>query len=62
MNTILDRIVAAKRREIAERRARISDGELEKRLPAAPPVRDFRAALLRGAGIGIIAEVKKASP
>jgi len=62
MNTILDRIVAAKRREIAERCARIADGELEKRLPAARPARDFRAALLRGAGIGIIAEVKKASP
>src|SRR3989442_607159 len=62
MSAILDRIVASKRREIAERRERIPAADLEKRLPAAPPVRDFRAALLRGRGIGIIAEVKKASP
>jgi len=60
--TILDQIVASKQREIAERRARVTVVELERRLSAAPPVRDFRAALLRGPGIGIIAEVKKASP
>jgi indole-3-glycerol phosphate synthase len=35
---------------------------LEARLAAAPPVRDFRAALEQGPGLGIIAEVKKASP
>ena len=62
MTTILDRIVAGKRREIAERRMRVSAAELEQRLPAAAPVRDFRAALVRGPGLGIIAEVKKASP
>ena len=28
----------------------------------APPLRDFRAALERGPGVGVIAEVKKASP
>jgi indole-3-glycerol phosphate synthase len=60
--TILDQIVASKQREIAERRVRVTVAELEKRLSAAPPVRDLRAALLRGPGIGIIAEVKKASP
>jgi indole-3-glycerol phosphate synthase len=62
MTTILQRIVDAKRREIAERQARVSQRELEARLAEAPPVRDFRAALVRGPGIGIIAEVKKASP
>ena len=62
MSTILDRIVAAKRQEIEQRRAAISESELEARLADAPPARDFRAALERGPGIGIIAEVKKASP
>ena len=62
MTTILDRIVASKQQEITERRARFPAVELEKRLSAAPPVRDFRMALMRGPGMGIIAEVKKASP
>ncbi len=62
MSDILDRIVAAKRQEIDRRRAEIPLRELEARLADAPPVRDFRAALERGPGIGIIAEVKKASP
>lgn len=62
MTTILDRIVASKRRELAERRERVPVAELAKRLPAAPPVRDFRAALTAGPGLGVIAEVKKASP
>ncbi len=60
--TILDKIVASKRREIEERRARAPERELEKRLADAPPVRDFRAALEAGPGVGVIAEVKKASP
>lgn len=60
--TILDRIVAEKRREIAERRACLSERELEARLMAAPAVRDFRAALERATGVAVIAEVKKASP
>jgi indole-3-glycerol phosphate synthase len=62
MGNILDRIVAAKRKEIERRRDAVPLGELESRLADAPPVRDFRAALQRGPGIGIIAEVKKASP
>lgn len=62
MTTILDEIVAKKRQEIAERSALVPLAELAKRLPDAPPVRDFREALLRGGGMGIIAEVKKASP
>jgi indole-3-glycerol phosphate synthase len=60
--TVLDRIVAAKRREIAEAGARIPATELERRLSDAPPVRDFRAALEVSDEVRIIAEVKKASP
>jgi indole-3-glycerol phosphate synthase len=62
MTAILDRIVVSKRHEIAERQARVPRQMLERQLATAPPVRDFRAALERGRGIGIIAEVKKASP
>jgi indole-3-glycerol phosphate synthase len=62
MNNILDRIVASKRREIEERRQQTTAAELESRLAMAPTVRDFRAALEKGPGLGIIAEVKKASP
>jgi indole-3-glycerol phosphate synthase len=60
--TILNKIVAAKRQEIAERRARTPERELEGRLSEAPPARDFRAALERGPGVQLLAEVKKASP
>src|SRR5437867_76728 len=62
MSTILDRIVAAKRQEIERQRAEMPERQLDARLAEAPPVRDFRAALEAGRGIGIIAEVKKASP
>jgi indole-3-glycerol phosphate synthase len=60
--TVLDRIVASKRREIADARDRTPAGDLERRLCDAPPVRDFRAALEVPGGVRIIAEVKKASP
>lgn len=62
MSTILDKIVQHKRREIEESRAAGPLAELERRLPEAPPVRDFRAALETASGVAIIAEVKKASP
>ncbi|MCI0638092.1 MAG: indole-3-glycerol phosphate synthase TrpC [Gemmataceae bacterium] len=62
MPDILDRIVAAKRQETAERRRSVPMETLEKMLSGAPRVRDFRAALEQGPGLGIIAEVKKASP
>jgi indole-3-glycerol phosphate synthase len=61
-STILDRIVAAKHREIADACARTPAADLERRLAGAPPVRDFRAALDAPGGVRIIAEVKKASP
>jgi indole-3-glycerol phosphate synthase len=62
MATILDTIVASKRKEIDAGRARVPDRELERRLAEAPPVRDFRAALETRPGVQVIAEVKKASP
>lgn len=62
MPTILDRIVANKPAEIAAARARVSEAELERRLAALPPSRDFRAALEHGHELRLIAEVKKASP
>jgi indole-3-glycerol phosphate synthase len=62
MATILERIVADKRREIAERKVRTPARELGRRLAGAFPVRDFRAALEGPGRIQVIAEVKKASP
>jgi indole-3-glycerol phosphate synthase len=62
MSTILDDIVSHKRQEITEARSRVSEADLERRAQAMPPVRDFRAALERGPGVQVIAEVKKASP
>ena len=60
--TILDRIVATKREEVARAKAAASEGELRRRAAAAPPVRDFLGALRRAGPIRLIAEVKKASP
>lgn len=62
VTTILDRIVADKRREIAEAKAARPESELRAALADAPPVRDFFAALAAPGDIKLIAEVKKASP
>jgi indole-3-glycerol phosphate synthase len=62
MSDILGRIVASKRREIAEARDRVSEAELERRLADAPPVRDFRSVLDRPGTVQVLAEVKRASP
>ena len=60
--TILECIVAEKRREIAALAARESIDRLRERAAMAPPPRDFFAALARPGRIRLIAEVKKASP
>ncbi len=60
-DTILDRIVADKREELAAAQRRVPFAELKARLPQAPPLRPFSAAL-RGDSVRLIAEVKKASP
>lgn len=62
MPTILDKIVATKRTEIARAQAGLPIEELKARLKDAPPVRDFFAPLASGGSIKLIAEVKKASP
>ncbi|MGD9645787.1 MAG: indole-3-glycerol phosphate synthase TrpC [Pirellulales bacterium] len=62
MSTILDQIVAEKRREIAAARAALPERELTARLADAPPLRDFFAALAAPGPIKLIAEIKKASP
>jgi indole-3-glycerol phosphate synthase len=62
MSDVLEKIVTDKRKEIeAAKRARPEE-LLRERLAAAPPVRDFAAALRSGNSPRVIAEVKKASP
>ncbi len=63
--TILDKIAAYKREEVAKAKAEIAESELEVMALDALPVRSFRGALEReiAAGrYGLIAEIKKASP
>ncbi|QDU58486.1 indole-3-glycerol phosphate synthase TrpC [Aeoliella mucimassa] len=62
MPTILDKIVATKRQEIARAQSQTPLQELQSQLADAPPVRDFFAALAADGPIKLIAEVKKASP
>lgn len=62
MSTILDKIVATKREEIARRKAEHSEPELRDALADAPSTRDFFAPLAADGPIKLIAEVKKASP
>ncbi|HEY2395818.1 MAG TPA: indole-3-glycerol phosphate synthase TrpC [Rudaea sp.] len=65
MTDILQRILARKRVEIDERRARVSDADLARRLAGASRVRGFGDVLRAKIAAGqpaIIAEVKKASP
>jgi indole-3-glycerol phosphate synthase len=63
--TILDRILTRKREEIAERKARVSQAELEASCKALEPCRGFVTALQRQISHkrpAVIAEIKKASP
>jgi len=60
--TILEQIVEHKRREVADAQRRTPLSELQERAAAAPPPRDFAAALRASSEISLIAEVKKASP
>lgn len=65
MSDILEKIVARKREEVAERSARLPLAELERGLDAAPAVRGFTRALQSRVSAGepaVIAEIKKASP
>jgi indole-3-glycerol phosphate synthase len=65
MSDILNRILARKAEEIAERRARVSPEELSQRAAQASPVRGFVKAIRNKLAAGqpaVIAEIKKASP
>jgi indole-3-glycerol phosphate synthase len=62
VRTVLDKIVAQKRDEIAAAKKRRSESDLERAVATAPPVRDFLTALKSARSIGLIAEIKKASP
>ena len=63
--SVLEKIVARKYEEVAQRRAQVSLAELEAQAAKADPVRGFARALQERAARGeaaVIAEIKKASP
>lgn len=62
MPTILDRILATKRDEVSALLAATPISELRARASDAPPAPSFHGALVRGDGVRLIAEIKKASP
>lgn len=59
---VLAKILEHKRGEIAAAKAVRPEEQLQAELGSAPPVQDFVAALRSASDIGLIAEVKKASP
>jgi indole-3-glycerol phosphate synthase len=59
--TVLDRILEARRVEVDHRKRVLPETALKYGVKAAPPVRDFAAALSRDA-INVLAELKPASP
>src|ERR687886_258138 len=61
MSTFLQMILARKRVELARRRAALPEAALERLAAEAPPPRDVLAALEPNR-LGVIAEVKRASP
>ncbi|MFC0674845.1 indole-3-glycerol phosphate synthase TrpC [Brachybacterium hainanense] len=61
--TVLDDIIAGVREDMAERRSRVSDAALKRLAAQVAPALDARAAIAGdGATMGLIAEVKRASP
>lgn len=62
MTSILDEIVARKKREIAAARLRVPFEQLVEQLAAASPPRGFLRSLRAAKAPALIAEVKKASP
>jgi indole-3-glycerol phosphate synthase len=65
VSDILRRILDTKRREIDAARAAVPLAEMERRVRAAPPPRDFVGALrakIAAGRAGVIAEAKRASP
>ena len=62
MSDVLSEICETKRKEISSSKLQVSEDELKSRLSDVEPARDFLSALQASPGIGLIAEVKKASP
>ncbi|MCL4110318.1 UNVERIFIED_CONTAM: hypothetical protein GTU68_006595, partial [Idotea baltica] len=60
--TVLDRIIAYKKQEVAQQKLAISEDELRRAIEQAPAPQGFQRALLSATAPGLIAEVKKASP
>ena len=60
--SILSEILATKRTEVEWLKRKTPLDKLSEKLSFAPPVRDFRAALVESSEAALIAEVKKASP
>jgi len=60
-DSILERILAARRKRVFAAMARISEAALQRRAVSCPPPRDFGAALSK-APYALIAEIKKGSP
>jgi indole-3-glycerol phosphate synthase len=60
--SLLARIVAHKRWEVATEKRLLSEKELRDRVGLVPRARDFVAAMRRGQGPRVIAEFKRASP
>jgi indole-3-glycerol phosphate synthase len=61
-DTILTKILAHKRTEVARQSIKIPETQLQARIAAGRPPRDFAAALRLPNHAALIAEVKKASP
>jgi indole-3-glycerol phosphate synthase len=59
--TVLDEILAGVREDVATRQEHVPLGALREAAATAPPPQDAYA-VLRAAGVGVIAEVKRASP
>jgi len=59
---ILTRIVGQKREQVAQAKNRRPESQLRAEAAAAPPPRDFAAALRAAQPVGLIAEIKRASP
>lgn len=63
MTSVLQHIVQVKQVDLALRKKRLPPKTLESLVPAAPPVRQFRQALVdEGNAPAVIAEIKRASP
>ncbi len=60
--SMLSEILATKRTEVARLKEHTPLAKLQAKMKDAPPLRDFRGALANTTSIGLIAEVKKASP